>query len=129
MRRGTQPGPASVPRARLTDAMGSQNTTARPGPRRSGPAKDLAPAAGLVAAVHRGVTRALFRIEPGSWETKVAGFDKNGREIKRAAFRFKAIASGPLFDQVIGPHGHQVPPRAQGAQNSIHYWPHHPYKS
>ncbi len=82
-----------------------------------------------VAAVHRGVTRALFRIEPGSWETKVAGFDKNGREIRRAAFRFQAIASGPLFDEVIGPHGHQVPPRAQGAQNSLHYWPHHPYKS
>jgi uncharacterized protein len=79
-----------------------------------------------VAAVHRGVTRALFRIEQGSWETKVFGFDKNGHEIRKAAFRFHFVASGPLFDKVIGPHGHQVPPRAQGAQNSIHYWPHHP---
>lgn len=42
-----------------------------------------------VVAVHRGVTRALFRIEPGSWETEVFGLDKNGREIKRAAFWFR----------------------------------------
>lgn len=80
-----------------------------------------------VAAVHRSVTRALFRIEPGSWETKGFGFDKNGREIRRAAFWFQATESGPLFDEVVGPHGHRVPPRARGAQNSISYWPHHPY--
>jgi uncharacterized protein len=82
-----------------------------------------------VAAVHRGVTRALFKIEPGSWETKVFGLDRRGREIRRAAFWFQTVASGPLFDEVIGPHGHRVPPLRQGAQNSIHYWPHHPYKS
>jgi hypothetical protein len=81
-----------------------------------------------VAAVHRGVTRALFRIEPGSWETKVFGLHKSGSQIRLAAFWFQAIASGPLFDGVIGPHGHRVPPRAQGTQNPLHYWPHHPYK-
>jgi uncharacterized protein len=82
-----------------------------------------------VVAVHRGVTRALFKIEPGSWETittdRVA---KNGRPITKSAFRFQTISSGPLFDEVIGPHGRRVP-RAQGAQNSINYWPHHPYKT
>jgi uncharacterized protein len=81
-----------------------------------------------VTAVHHGVTRALFRIEPGSWETRVDGSDKRGHEIRRAAFWFQTIASGPLFEEVIGPHGRRVR-RAQGAQNSIHYWPHHPYKS
>jgi uncharacterized protein len=81
-----------------------------------------------VAAVHRGVTRALFRIEPGSWETKVFGLHKSGRQIRLAAFWFQTIESGPLFDEVIGPHGHRVPPRAQGTQNPLHYWPHHPYK-
>jgi len=82
-----------------------------------------------VAAVHRGVTRALFKIEPGSWETKVFDLHKSGREIRLAAFWFQALASGPLFDEVIGPHGHRVPPRAQGTQNPLHYWPHHPHKT
>jgi len=57
------------------------------------------------------------------------GFDKNGHEIRRAAFWFQTIESGPLFDKVIGPHGRRVPPRVQGAQNSINYWPHHPYNT
>ena len=80
-------------------------------------------------AVHRGVTRALFRIEPESWETDVFGLDKNGRELRRAAFWFQAIESGPMFDEVVGLHGRRVLPRAQGAQNSISYWPHHPYNA
>jgi uncharacterized protein len=79
-----------------------------------------------VAAVHRGVTRALFKIEPGSWETITYRVAKNGRPITKSAFWFQTISSGPLFDEVIGPHGRRVP-RAQGAQNSINYWPHHPY--
>jgi hypothetical protein len=38
------------------------------------------------AVVHRGVTRALLKIEPRSWETEAFSLDKNGREIRRAAF-------------------------------------------
>ena len=80
-----------------------------------------------VAVLHRGVTRALFQIEPGSWETITTDrTDKNGRPITKSAFWFKTIDSGPLFDQVVGPHGHRIPARAQGAQNAIYYWPRQP---
>lgn len=77
-----------------------------------------------VVAVHQCVTRALFRVEPGSWETVTTGrLDKNGNPIKKSAFWFQAIDSGPLFDDVVGPHGHRIPDRERGAQNSIYYWP------
>ncbi len=77
-----------------------------------------------VAAMHRGVTRALFKIDPDSWETVDRDrTDKNGRPITKSAFWFHVIDSGPLFDQVVGPHGHRVPGRAKGAQNALYYWP------
>ena len=77
-----------------------------------------------VAAVHRGVTRALFEIIPGSWETVATGkLDKRGRPIRRSAFRVEAISSGDLFAEVVGRHGHRVPARARGTQNAIYYWP------
>ena len=80
-----------------------------------------------VAVLHRGLTRALFKIEPGSWETITTDrTDKNGRPITKSAFWFKTIDSGPLFDEVVGPHGHRIPARAQGAQNAIYYWPRQP---
>ena len=80
-----------------------------------------------VAVLHRGVTRALFKIEPGSWETITTDrTDKNGRPITKSAFWFKTIDSGPLFDEVVGPHGRRIPARAQGAQNAIYYWPRQP---
>lgn len=80
-----------------------------------------------VVVVHRGVTRALFQIEPGSWETITTDrTDKNGRPITKSAFWFKAVDSGPLFNVVIGPHGHRIPVRAPGAQNAIYYWPRQP---
>jgi hypothetical protein len=76
-----------------------------------------------VAAVHRGVTRALFRIEPGSWKTRTDGLDANGKPIVRKAFRFQVVDRGDLFDDVVGPHGHRVPARAPGDQSSVNYWP------
>jgi uncharacterized protein len=76
-----------------------------------------------VAAVHRGVTRALFRIEPGSWKTRTDGLDANGTPIRRKAFRFQVVDGGDLFGDVVGPHGHRVPARAPGDQASVHYWP------
>lgn len=77
-------------------------------------------------AVHRGVTRALFGIEPGSWEREVRGYAKNGRVIRKAAFWFQVIESGPLFDEVVGPYGHRLKQRARGDQTSFRYHPHHP---
>jgi hypothetical protein len=77
-----------------------------------------------VAAVHRGVTRALFRIEPDSWETITTDrLSKTGRPITKSAFWFQTIDSGPIFDEVVGRHGHRVPPKPPGAQNTIYYWP------
>ena len=47
-----------------------------------------------VVAVHRGVTRALFRIEPGSWETRADGFDKDGRRTRRQPSGFGQSSRG-----------------------------------
>lgn len=75
-----------------------------------------------VVAVHRDVTRALFRVEPGSWETVTTDrMDKKGKPIKKSAFWFQTIDAGTLFGDVVGPHGHRIPARARGAQNSIYY--------
>ncbi len=70
-----------------------------------------------VVAVYRGVTRGLFHVESGSWET----FDG------RAACWFdELVTSGALFDEVVGRHGHRVPGRAKGSQNPLLYWPRPP---
>ncbi|GAB2455335.1 hypothetical protein GCM10027062_39660 [Nocardioides hungaricus] len=77
-----------------------------------------------VAAVHRGVTRALFEIVADSWETRVADrLDARGRPISKTAFKVTPITDGDLFDEVVGRHGHRVVGRAKGAQNSLYYWP------
>jgi hypothetical protein len=77
-----------------------------------------------VAAVHRGVTRGLFRIERDSWKERTDEPEEvGGKPVTRRAFRFQVIRSGDLFDAVVGPHGHRVPSRARGDQSSIHYWP------
>jgi hypothetical protein len=77
-----------------------------------------------VVAVHRGVTRALFEIVPGSWETVDTGRDDSrGRPVRRSGFQVRPVEAGELFAQVVGPHGHRVPRRARGAQNAIYYWP------
>lgn len=77
-----------------------------------------------VAAVHRGVTRALLKIEQGSWKTRIDEPEiEDGTPVKRKAFSFTIVDSGDLFDGVVGPHGHRVPARARGDQSSVHYWP------
>jgi uncharacterized protein len=78
-----------------------------------------------VAAVHRGVTRALFRIEPGSWKTRTDEPVQSGKPVVRKAFRFQVVDRGDLFNHVIGPHGHRVPARARGDQSFVNYWPRH----
>ncbi|MFZ2503291.1 MAG: hypothetical protein WAW88_11525 [Nocardioides sp.] len=80
-----------------------------------------------VVAVHRGVTRALFEIQPNSWEVvSTDRLDKRGRTISKTAFKVSPIAEGVLFDEVVGRHGHRVAGRAKGAQNSLSYWPRPP---
>lgn len=44
-----------------------------------------------VATVHRGVTRALFRIEPRSWKRRVDEPDESGTPVVRRAFRFQVL--------------------------------------
>jgi hypothetical protein len=65
-------------------------------------------------AVYGGVTRALFHIESDSWEQLKA---------RRRGFCAKPVLNGALFDEVVGPHGHRVPPKARGDQSQFNYWP------
>jgi len=74
-----------------------------------------------VVAVHEGVTRALFEIVEGSWVDGPEKFATNGRRITNVSFQVRVISDGPLFDEVIGSHGHRLPmPRRQ---NALRYWP------
>lgn len=67
-----------------------------------------------VVAVHRGVTRALFEIVPGTWETNEHG---------RRGFQVKPVFEGTLYERVIGPYGHRTPKKQTGDQSTINYWP------
>lgn len=62
-----------------------------------------------VVAVHRGVTRALFRIVPDSWEFDTSYRNKNGDPIRYIAFQVDVVESGSLFDEIVGPYGHRAP--------------------
>lgn len=63
-----------------------------------------------VVAAYRGVTRALFRIKPGTWKC----------EDGRLGWEFEIVDSGDVFDQVVGEYGHRVEPKPQQNQR---YWP------
>ena len=41
----------------------------------------------------------------------------------RWGFVAAPVMEGPLFDEVVGQHGHRVEGRARGSQNPILYWP------
>ena len=72
-------------------------------------------------AVHRGVTRAVFRILPGTWE------EQGGRR----GFQFERITHGKvplsgkrdLYDEVVGPYGHRTPEKKKGDMAPVRYWP------
>ena len=66
-------------------------------------------------AVHRGVTRTLLRINADSWESYGSGRDR------RSAFAFEIVDSGPIFDQIVGPYGHRLPPEKRGVQKRFYY--------
>ncbi|RVW08217.1 GIY-YIG nuclease family protein [Prescottella agglutinans] len=75
-----------------------------------------------LVAVHEGVTRGLFRILEGSAET-IPTVTANGAPTRRSGFRVEPVTSGSLFDRVVGPHGHRVPPKKRGDQSQFRYWP------
>lgn len=72
-------------------------------------------------AVHRGVTRAVFRILPGTWK-------KQGG---RRGFQFEPVTRGDvtlpdgrdLYDEVVGAYGHRTPEKQQGEMAALRYWP------
>ena len=65
-------------------------------------------------AAYRGVTRALFRIKPGTWEHSSDG---------RLGWQFDIVDSGDVFDQVVGEYGHRLQPSPKQGQR---YWPWRP---
>ena len=72
-------------------------------------------------AVHRGVTRAVFKILPGTWE------EQGGRR----GFQFEPVTHGDvklpdgrdLYDNVVGAHGHRTPEKQRGEMAALRYWP------
>lgn len=74
-----------------------------------------------VVAVHESVTRALFEIDPTSWEPAPDRYTSNNRRITDYSFRVRTVRDGPLFDEVVGRHGHRLP--FTSTQNSVRYWP------
>lgn len=68
-----------------------------------------------VVAVHRGVTRGLFTIDPDSWEHDVTS--------GRRGFRVNPVLDGPLFDSVVGQYGYRTPTKKRGDISTLNYWP------
>lgn len=86
--------------------------------------KDRAKKIDYAVAVHRGVTRAIFRIVPNTWE--------DHPEIEgRRGFQFKPVTRGDvtlpdgrdLYDEVVGAYGHRTSERKQSQRNAHRYWP------
>lgn len=68
-------------------------------------------------AAHRGVTRALLRIVPGSWQHQGSGTHR------RSGFRFEVVSDGALFEETVGAYGHRLPEKRRGEQSTFRYWP------
>lgn len=68
-------------------------------------------------AAHRGVTRALMKIIPGSWVHANAGRER------RSGFQFELVTSGAVFDETVGQYGHRLPEKKHGEQSTFRYWP------
>lgn len=86
--------------------------------------KDTAKEIEYAVAVHRGVTRAIFRIVPNTLV--------DHPEIKgRRGFQFEPITRGKvtlsdgrdLYDEVVGQYGHRIPDKLKGDMSQFRYWP------
>lgn len=68
-------------------------------------------------AAHRGVTRALLKIIPGSWQHTGSGRDR------RSGFQFEIVTEGAVFNETVGEFGHRLPAKKRGEQSTFRYWP------
>lgn len=68
-----------------------------------------------LVAVHGGVTRGLFHIIPNSFTYS--------DDPSRKSVAVEPVRSGPLWEDVVGRHGHTVPGMRRGTQNPVYYWP------
>ncbi|MFK4483644.1 hypothetical protein [Curtobacterium sp. AB7] len=68
-------------------------------------------------AAHRGVTRALLKIVPGSWQSIHSGYER------RSGFRFEVVTEGALFNETVGEYGHRPPGKKKGDRSRFRYWP------
>ena len=75
------------------------------------------PGSQACVAIHRGVTRALLRIEEGSIERQ-----RYGPRNCRIAFEFEIVDNGEEFGLVVRPYRHRLPQKMKGARNPL-YWP------
>ncbi|MFT2753820.1 LEM-3-like GIY-YIG domain-containing protein [Clavibacter sp. Sh2088] len=66
---------------------------------------------------HRGVTRALLKIIPGSWQSIGSSHHR------RSGFGFEIETEGTLFDETVGEYGHRLPEKKRGEQSTFRYWP------
>lgn len=80
-------------------------------------------AAGIehVVVLYQGVTRALFRIVPGSMESTKSRTAK-GERSTRWGFQVEPVTSGALYDDVVGEYGHTVV-KKKGEMATVRYWP------
>lgn len=77
-------------------------------------------------AVHRGVTRALMWVEPGSVVESHYGPAGNGS--RRRGFKYRVVrpaedvlpGESELYEKIIGAHGKRLD---RNFQNSVYYWP------
>lgn len=99
-------------------------------------------------AVHRGVTRAIFQIDPDSWEeTDFYILPDSSQEtgepkkVTRRGFKFETVYRRDptlpdgryldvrlpdgryLYEEVVGDYGHRIPEKLKTAQYPIQYWP------
>ena len=76
-----------------------------------------------VVAVHKGITRGLFKIIPDSWENKTEG-QKTLRGFECQPIKPGDVMlknGGDLYEMTVGEYGRRVPGKASG--NPILYWP------
>ena len=74
-----------------------------------------------MVATYQGVTRALFKIEPGSART-ISTVTQSGKPTKRSGFVVTPIVEGQLWQNTVGPYGHRVT-KKRGEQAQFRYWP------
>jgi len=68
-----------------------------------------------LVTVYGGVTRAIFRVQPSTWEWDALN--------RRGGCQVTSVHREPIFDAVIGEYGHRIPRKKRGDQTTFRYWP------